>query len=84
MSITGSGGGGGGSGGPPPNTPNPRDPNFRKPTVDQIKARYLKGGTELPGGYGNKTFADVEKLARQGDRNAITLRKLLAQREYWK
>ncbi len=78
------GGAGAGGGGSLPNTPNPRDPNFRRLTVDQIKARYLKGGTELPGGYGNKTFAEVERLARQGDRSAITLRKLLTQREYWK
>ena len=75
---------GGGGGSALPDASNPRDPNFRRLTVDQIKARYLRGGTELPGGYGNKTFAEVEKLARQGDRSAISLRKLLTQKEYWK
>src|SRR5438309_5338443 len=42
-----------------PNTPHPRDPNFRRLTVDQIKARHLKGGTELPGSIGNERELDI-------------------------
>jgi hypothetical protein len=76
----GGGGGGGGSGGEGGGGKfNPRDPSHRGMTASDIISRFKKGSirSEFPSEMLPKTFANIDRLASEGEDAAQTARMLL-------
>ena len=63
---------------------NVNDPQHRNMTADQIISQFKKGSVRsaFPGQFLQKTFNEIDSLAKSGDDAAQTARKLLTDSAY--